>query len=154
MKRLMIIAAAAMVISAAVACDKYDDGRPSRDVRSEFSRMYPGAWDVEWEYKGGIWEVSFETGSRPNGTEHEAWYDMDGNWMQTVTDVFLSAVPQKIKDFILSSEFGTGQFADNDAEYYQTPEGNFYRFEIRVDGHNIRIDVTEDGKVTKSNYGF
>ena len=40
MKKIMVIAAAVMVLSAAVSCEKYEDGRPSKDVRAEFSRMY------------------------------------------------------------------------------------------------------------------
>ena len=154
MKRIMIIVSAAIVLLATAACEKYEDGRPSRDVRSEFARMYPDAWDVEWEYQGQMWEVTFETGSRLNGTEHEAWYDMSGNWVRTVTDVFLSSVPQKIRDYLLSSEFGSGQFTDNDTEYFQTPDGNFYRFDVRFDGKEINVDVTESGKVSLSVYGF
>lgn len=154
MKRFMMIASALMIMVAAGSCERYEDGRPSRDVRSEFARMYPDAWDVEWEYQGNMWEVSFETGSRPDGTEREAWYDMDGNWVLTVTDVFLMTVPQDIRDYLLSSEFGTGQFRDSDADYVQTPEGNYYRFDIRFEGREIEVDVTEDGKVSESKYGF
>lgn len=109
MKKIMVIAAAVMVLSAAVSCEKYEDGRPSKDVRAEFSRMYPDAWDIEWEFKGNMWEVSFETGTRPNGIDNEARFDMDGNW---------------------------------------------YRFDIRLDGKDVEVDVTEDGKVSQSTYGF
>ena len=150
----MIIVSAAIVLLATAACEKYEDGRPSKDIRSEFARMYPDAWDVEWEYQGQMWEVTFETGSRLNGTEHKAWYDMSGSWVRTVTDVFLSSVPQKIRDYLLSSEFGSGQFTDNDTEYFQTPDGNFYRFDVRFDGKEINVDVTESGKVSLSVYGF
>lgn len=154
MKRMMIIAAAVAVLAAAVACDKYDDGRPSKNARNEFARMYPDAWDVEWEYQGTLWEVSFETGSRPNGTEHTAWYDAEGNWIRTVTEVFLSSVPQNIKDYLLESEYGGGQFADNDADYFQTPEGNYYRFDVILNGKEFDVDVTETGEVSKAAYGF
>lgn len=154
MKRLVIIISAAALLMATAACEKYEDGRPSKDVRSEFARMYPDAWDVEWEYQGQMWEVTFETGSRLNGTEHEAWYDMSGSWVRTVTDVFLSSVPQDIRDYLLASEFGSGQFTDNDADYIQTPDGNYYRFDIRMDGLEIEVDVTESGNVSISVYGF
>ena len=87
MKRFMIIIAVAVAFAAAGACEKYDDGKPSRSVRAEFERMYPDAWDVEWEYQGDVWEVSFETGTRPNGIEYKAWFDMDGNWIDTVKDM-------------------------------------------------------------------
>lgn len=154
MKRIMMIISAVMLLGAVVSCEKYEDGKPVKDVRAEFARMYPDAWDVEWEYKGTIWEVSFETGTRPNGTDRQAWYDMDGNWVQTVTDVFIVSVPQNIKDYLKASEFASGQFADDDADYIEKPDGNFYRFDIRFDGKEIEVDVTEDGKVSRSVYGF
>lgn len=154
MKKLIVIIASLVAALAIVSCDKYEDGKPSKDVRNEFSRMYPSAWDVEWENQGAYWEVSFETGSRPDGTDHKAWYDKGGNWIQTCTEVLLSAVPQSVKDYLMASEFGTGQFEDNDAEFFETQSGNFYRFDIRMGGREIDVDVTEDGKVSQAMYGF
>ena len=53
-----------------------------------------------------------------------------------------------------ASEFASGQFRDDDADYVQTPDGNWYRFDIRLDGKDVEVDVTEDGKVSQSTYGF
>lgn len=86
MKRLFMMMAVAIALSAAGACEKYDDGRPPKVVRMEFARMYPDARDVEWEYQGGMWKVSFETGDRPYETDYDAWYDSEGNWIDTVAD--------------------------------------------------------------------
>jgi len=146
MKRFLVIFAC-LAAAVFVSCDKYEDGKPSKDVRSEFNRMYPDARDVEWEYQGAYWEVSFETGSRPDETDHTAWYDKNGAWIQTCTEVFLSAVPLEILNYLKASGYGTGQFEDNDAEYFDTPAGNFYWFDLRYEGQKIDVDVTEDGKV-------
>lgn len=154
MKSIMMIIASLAVALTAVSCDKYEDGKPSKNIRNEFERMYPNAWDVEWENQGTYWEVSFETGSRPDGTDHKAWYDKGGNWIQTCTEVLLSSVPQSVKDYLMASEFGSGHFDDNDAEYYETQSGNFYRFDMRMGGREIDVDVTEDGKVSQAAYGF
>ena len=70
MKKIMILAA--VLAATMISCDKYEDGRPSKDVISQFDRMYPEAFDVEWGREGTYWEVSFETGARPNGIEHES----------------------------------------------------------------------------------
>ena len=51
MKRILYIMLAASVLLFA-ACDKYDDGRPGRELRKEFNAMYPDARDVEWEREG------------------------------------------------------------------------------------------------------
>ena len=155
MKKLIVIIASLAAALAIVSCDKYEDGKPSKDVRNEFNRMYPSAWDVEWENQGTYWEVSFETGSRPDGTDHKAWYDKGGNWIQTVTDVLLSSVPQEIKNYLQESEYGTAQFEDYDAEYFETQSGGaFYRFDLIAGGREIEVDVTLNGEVTPAQYGY
>lgn len=155
MKRYFMMIAAALMLVTVASCEKYEDGKPSKDVRSEFNRMYPKAWDVEWEWIGGYWEVSFETGDRPNGTDHKAWYDAEGNWIRTVTDVLLTSVPQNIKNYLQESEYGNAQFEDYDAEYFEVATGDdFYRFDLVQGGREIEVDVSENGEVTPAQYGY
>lgn len=149
----MTIAAALIV---AASCEKYEDGKPSKDVRAEFAKMYPDAWDVEWErYGDGGWEVSFETGKRPEGTDRKAFYDKNGNWIQTITDVLLADVPQAIKNYLQESEYGGAQFEDNDAEYFEIQTGDdFYRFDLVLGGRDLEVDVNSNGVVTPAQYGY
>lgn len=154
MRRIMTILAVVAAMAAIASCDKYDDGRPDRDVINEFNGMYPDARDIEWEFNGTFWEVDFETGPRPNGIDHTAYYDIHGGWMQTRTEVLLNAVPQKIKDYLADSEYGNYQIEDYSVDYYQSPSGNFYRFDIRINGDDAEVDVSEEGKVTLADYGF
>ena len=155
MKKIMMIMAVAVAALVMISCERYDDGRPQKDVRNEFNRMYPEAFDVEWEWNGTHWDVSFETGSRQNGTEHEAWYDKTGSWLRTKTEIAVSAVPQKIQDFLSADPtYGTAPYADNDAEFIETPSGNFYRFDLRVNGVVVEVDVNVNGEVTFAKYDF
>lgn len=150
----MIGVLAALIVAS--SCEKYEDGRPSKNVRSEFSKMYPDAWDVEWERTGSeSWQVSFETGKRPAGTERKAWYDLNGNWIQTLTEVFLADVPQNIKNYLHQSEYGSLQFEDNDAEYFETSSGEtFYRFDLMMGHREIQVDVYMGGDVIPARYGY
>ena len=117
--------------------------------------MYPDAFDVEWEWDGKYWEVSFETGSRLNGTEHEAWYDDGGDWLRTKTEIPLSAVPQKIINILAGDmTYGTASYADNDADYIETPSGNFYRFDLRLNGVVVEVDVNVNGEVALARQDF
>lgn len=147
MKKIMVILAVVAALATISSCEKYDDGRPSKDVRNEFNSMYPDAWDVEWEFNGIYWEVDFETGSRPNGIEHSAWYDKAGNWIQTKTELAYESVPQKIKDYLSASEYGSYSLEDYFVDYYQSPSINFYRFDVLMNGTEAEVDVSEDGKV-------
>ena len=154
-KKIMLILVAAMSLGVVFSCDRYDDGRPSKDVRNEFKKMYPDAFDVEWEWDGTYWEVSFETGTRPDGVEHEAWYDKSGNWIQTSTDMALASVPQKIIAFLTAdSNYGTASYADNEAKYIETPTGNFYRFTLSDGSRKFEVDVNINGEVKFVKYDF
>ncbi len=148
MKKIFIALAVAIACLTALSCEKYEDGRPARSVISEFNRMYPDAKDIEWEPERGYWKVSFETGRVPNRIEREAWYDASGNWLRTETDLFLNSVPQDIMDFLKNSEYGASVIERDDVEYVETPEGKYYRFEIRSGGMSVYVNVFADGTVT------
>ena len=155
MKKIFILAVLFTTALPIFSCEKYEDGRPKKEVRDSFTKANPDAFDVEWEWEGRYWDVSYETGTRPNGTEHESWYDKEGNWIRTSTEVLISDVPKQIKDYLTADpKYGHGNYTDNDAEYIQTPSGNFYRFELRVDGVDVKVDVSPDGTVSFAKYDF
>jgi hypothetical protein len=110
--------------------------------------MYPGAWDVEWEREGVYWEVSFDTGTPPNEIDHTAWFRSDGTWVRTETDLHISAVPASIKEFLQKSQYASALLEDSEIDYIQTPDGNFYQFELVYNGTRVKVNVTEDGKVS------
>ena len=156
MNRIIAISVMTAALLFAQSCDKYEDGKPPKEVRAEFDRMFPDAWDVEWERTASVyWVVSFETGTRPDGTDRKAWYDDKGVWIQTVTEVLLSDVPQNIKNYLQESQYGGATFEDNDAEYYQTQsQDDFYRFDLLIGGREIEVDVNTNGTVTQAQYGY
>lgn len=149
MKRFyMIFAVAAMAALTLLSCEKYEDGKPAKSVRSEFAEMYPDARDVEWEAEAGYWKVSFETGKAPAVQEHEAWYDASGNWIRTETDLVASALPQSVKDALAASEYASAILSGSDIEYVETPDGNYYEIEVRYGGVEVALKVTEGGEVS------
>ena len=139
-----------MLVTAAIllSCEKYEDGKPLKNVLNAFSEMYPGARDVEWDAENGYWVVSFELGTPPNVKECEAWYDVDANWLRTETDLVDSALPQSVKDAIAASEYASALLSAGDVDYVETPDGNFYELEVNLNGLEIRLKVSEDGKVS------
>ena len=144
---LMILTVVAATV--VMACDMYEDGIPPKNIRNEFKAMYSDARDIDWDREGTNWKVSFDTGTMQNRVEHEAVFDASGKWVLTETELYLSAVPQSVKDALsASAEYGLLPLDDNEVKFYQTPAGNFYRFELRKDGRDIDVDVTEDGKVS------
>lgn len=154
MKRLYVVLAVAVAAIALLSCDKYEDGKPAKEVRTEFNKMYPDAKDVEWEPQRGFWVVSFETGNPPDVVEHEAWYDADGGWIRTETEVYISDLPKKVLDAIAASEYASAVIDRNDVVYVETPESSWYRLELFLGEVEIHVDVTDDGKVSLSDMRF
>lgn len=149
MKRILSLAILMLSMMPFMSCERYEDGRPSEDVRAEFNKMYPDAFDVEWERDGTYWEVSFEVGKRPDGIEKEAWYDKSGKWIRTATDIPLSSVPQNIMKYLaMSPDYGNASIVETEVKYIETPSGNFYRFELLLAGHRIKVDVNVNGVVS------
>lgn len=149
MKRILTaLFALALVTAAFVSCDKFEDGRPANPVLSEFERMYPDAKDVEWEADMLNWKVSFELGTPPAVTEYEAWYDRDGKWLRTESDLLENALPQVVKDALAASEYASAVLSAGDIEYVETPEGNYYQLEVKYNGVEVKLKVTEDGDIS------
>ena len=146
MKHGKLLLAVIMIASfVSMSCDIYDDGIPPKSVRSEFRSMYSGVRDVEWDREGPNWSVSYEI----DRVEYESLYGPDGKWIMTEQDMSYASVPQQIKDYLSASpEYGALRLDDNTVEYYKTPSGNFYRFELDNNGRDIEVDVTEGGVVS------
>ena len=148
MKRILSFILVLVTAALLLSCEKYEDGKPLKNVRNAFSEMYPDARDVEWDAENGYWVVSFELGTPPNVKECEAWYDVDANWLRTETDLVDSALPQSVKDAIAASEYASALLSAGDVDYVETPDGNFYELEVNLNGLEIRLKVSEDGKVS------
>ena len=155
MKRNLFIAAIVAAIFSLAACERIDYdlppgvAKPDKQLTKLFNESYPDARDIEWEYVGGAWIVSFENGRGANEVDYKVWYDADGNWLMTKRDYHISTVPQTVKDALSADpEYGSARVEDNEVEYYKTPSENFYRFDVIHNGREVEVDVTEDGFVT------
>lgn len=154
MKKLVTIIALLTATFSLFSCEKYDDGRPSKEVRDHFSDLFPDARDIDWDREGSYWVVSFETGSRHDETDHEVWYNSVGAWVGIITSVSIASVPAEIMGYLKASEYSAATPEDNDAEFIETPAGNYYRFDMQLNGKDVDLDVSLDGVVTISKKFF
>ena len=138
----------ALAASCFLSCEKYDDGKPLKNVREKFSEMYPDARDVEWDAEYGYWVVSFELGTPPAVKECEAWYDVTGKWIRTETDLVESALPQSVKDALAASEYATAIIDAGDIDYVETPDGNYYELDVNLKGLEIKLKISENGDIS------
>ena len=107
--------------------------------------MYPDARIVEIDVENGMTEVEIIDGR----VCREVFFDASMNWLFTRTEVRLSDVPDDIMGFLKASEYG--EYRVDDVHYYQTPDNDFYRFELELRDNDVKVDVFADGTVTLVN---
>jgi hypothetical protein len=166
MKRIFLITTIAVAVMAVTSCNKYDGYALSEAVRHNSEIMPPksvadmmpadklqipdGARDVEWEREGPYWVLNYDLGRGVDKKEVEVYFDTDGSWVMTRTDLHINDVPQYIKNYISSSsEYAGARISDRDAEYVETPDGNSYFLELMIDRFEVDVEVTEDGVITE-----
>jgi len=79
--------------STALAQDIQQSQAPSLVVNS-FQKLFPKAFDVEWELDGENYKVEFETGLL--GTDHDVWFDKTGKLFRHKEEITKSDLPQKV----------------------------------------------------------
>ena len=166
MKRIFLLATLVAAAITTTSCNKYDGYALSEGVRQNSRIMPPksvsdempaerlqipdNARDVEWVKEGPYWVLNYDLGRGADKKEVDVYFDADGAWVMTRTDLHINDVPQYIKDFVSASqEYAGARFADRDAEYVEKPDGNSYLLEIMIGMYDIDLEVTEEGVITE-----
>lgn len=153
MKRFFILIALSLLAFVVIACEAKDDAKPPVSVQKEFDKMFPDATDVRWERDGQSWEATFMSAKGSMNKEYKAWYNADGSWIRTETEVLISSIPKPILAYLMSDpDYASSSFVDEDVYYIQTPSGDFYRFDLIRNGQRIVVDVNINGLVTFVKY--
>lgn len=163
----LTVAISAMTLAAVTSsCAEYEDVLNSTAVRRNSDVMPPksvsdnmpadrlqvpsDARDVSWDRDGAYWELSYEAGYGADKVDVEVYFDADGNWVMTRTDMDTKRVPSYIKDYVTSSaEYAGAKFVDRDAEFIERPDGNSYILEVTLGRMEIDLEVTEDGEISR-----
>lgn len=128
------------------ACDDDDDNgvAVNQTVKSYLEAKYPGAEIRHAEYDNrGLLEVEFTHNSRSK----EAYFNSANEWVYTEWDVTAAEVPTEVNNAVATAY---PDFRVDDIDYIQTPEGNYYEFEIEKGGVESWIYVTPQGEITQS----
>lgn len=141
---LMILAVSGMAFQ---ACN--DDNDPfHRNPAAErtFKTMYEGATSVKWEAKRGYSVVDF----RYDGYEREAWYDRDGVWHMTETDLpNTTDLPPAVKTSFEAGEYKLWRVEDIDMVQRKDIE-TIYIIEVEQGNQEYDLYYTEDGTLVKA----
>ncbi|KDN55610.1 PepSY-like domain-containing protein [Flavobacterium seoulense] len=96
MKKQILTLAAISMFSISMAQDIPSSQVPSV-ILNQFNKNFPKATDVEWEIKGNLYNVDFETGWN---VDHEVWYNAEGKMTKHKEDISLKELPKAVHNKI------------------------------------------------------
>ncbi len=128
-------------------CENDDLPNPggNKEVESTFKSMYSGVTRVEWEKKGNYWVVDFWKESK----EMEAWFETNGNWYQTETDISFAELPETIKNSFQSGEYKDWRIDDVDM-FEQKDSEPFYILDVEKGNQDYDLHYSIDGTLIKA----
>lgn len=124
--------------------DSYEDHLPSNlteSIKSFITTNYPHARIIEIEIEKGMIEVDIMDVKTPR----ELMFNPDGEWVYTKTDIGRNNVPQEILDVLLLSKYASYEI--DDVDYVETPQKNYYYFEVESRSEEVELIITTDGEL-------
>ncbi len=121
------------------SCDKNDEPTIPESVANSFMDKYPGRNIYDWDYEQGVYKGDF----RNDGAEAEAWFNPDGTWVRTETDVYPGNLPEPVRTYV-STNYPNHHI--DDADYVETPTGVFYELELeRGNRRDVYLNLSPEG---------
>lgn len=139
--RLSVLALAMCSILAFTSCDDDDDNyQPDQTITRAFDSKYPNAGRVEWEYKHGYEVAEFYV----SGNETEAWFDNNGNWVMTKTELNYGQLPEAVRQSLATGEYANWRTSDYD-RLERSNAATIYVIEAELGNAEVDLYYTEDG---------
>lgn len=131
-----------------MGCNDDDDSNVdiiSNELRTAFTEKYPSAKNTKWENKGNYKVADFYN----NNLETSAWFDSNGEWYMTETDLPFNSLPQAVKNAFQASEYSTWKIDDVDM---LERKGTEIVYIIEVESQNKEVDLyySAEGILIKS----
>ena len=142
--KYFILAALLGSAFALTSCDNDDSYQPANAVVSAFKAKYPNARRVEWESKAGYEKAECYIDSY----ECDVWFDRNGTWMMTETDIPYARLPQAVKTTHEAGQYATWRV--DDVDKIERPDAaNIYIIEVERGETDVELHYTVDGILTK-----
>jgi len=126
------------------SCDDDDNYTPEDVVVSAFNSKYPNAGKVEWETKSGYKVADFYIDSK----EAEAWFDIDGSWVMTETDLTFGELPTEVQESFNAGTYASWRVDDVDKLERSNTEV-VYVVEVEQGNQEFDLYYSADGILIK-----
>lgn len=125
-------------------CNQRGKYRPDAKVVTSLNAKYPKASRVKWEQEKGYQVAEFHE----KGVECKAWFNNDGKWIMTESDVKYNDIPAQIRSNVEKSEYANWKKDDID-KVERAGMATIYVLELKHDGKEAELYYTENGELAK-----
>jgi len=142
MNRIIIGLLTAALMSNAAYAQKISVDKVPTAVTSAFKAKFPNATKTSWEMENANeYEASFKL----NGKEVSANFDNTGKWLETETEIKVSALPAAVKA-ALSKDFA-GFKIEEASKIESAKDGNCYEAELEKGEETFDVLFLPNGKI-------
>lgn len=142
MKKIMVLLLLTVLMSYTVSAQKISADKVPAAVSSAFKVKFPNVIKVSWEVENAN---EYEAGFKLNGEEVSANFDKAGKWLETETEIKVSALPATIQS-TLNKEFAG--FKTNEASKIESlKNGKGFEVEIQKGEETYDVLFSSDGKM-------
>ena len=145
MKTTLVTTLILLTTTLAFSSCKDNGYTPPKNIVSTFKAKYPSAKRVEWEVKNTYQVAEFHIGF----TEAEAWFDNNGQWVMTESDVKYSSLPVVIRNSFESGEYGKWKVEDVD-KLERSGMETIYIIEAELGEQEVALHYLENGTLVKT----
>lgn len=131
----------ALTTTGAIAQDIPQSQVPAVVVNS-FQQKFPKAKKVDWEVKGNVYEVEFETGLF--GTDQEAWFQPNGKVLRYKTEINKKELPKSVLDRVKRDFPG---YRIEDSKKITAEQKVSYAFEVKNGKEEWKLVLDPQGNV-------
>ena len=142
MKRIIYLLLIAALISNMGCAQKIATDKVPTVVTSAFKAKFPNATKTSWEMENAN---EYEAGFKQNGDEVSANFDNTGKWLETETEIKISALPVAVQN-ALSKDFA-GFKIEEASKIESVNDGNCFEAEIEKGEETFDVLFTADGKM-------
>ena len=145
MKRTLVTALITLTTTFAFSSCKDCSYTPPENVVSAFKAKYPSAKRVEWKVKNTYQVAEFYD----DLTEAEAWFDNNGQWVMTESDVKYKALPVVIRNSFETGEYGKWEVEDVD-KLERVDIETIYIIETELEDQEVALHYLSNGTLVKT----
>ena len=142
MKKLVLTCGILALSFSEVAAQDLQSANVPAAVRSSFQKMFPKAADAEWEMKGNLYEVDFETGAL--GDDHNAYFSKDGRLVKHEEEMPDNSLPKTVTASISKSFAG---YRVDDVKKITEGKKVMYKTELKNGTQEWKVAFDAQGRV-------